>query len=131
VRRHYEDIRRAGGEVVAVFLARPETLKAQLDREPLPFAAVADPDLSAYRAMGLVRMSIFGFASPRVVYGYAKRALEGYGLVKPNPEEDVYQLGGDFVLDRNGEIVYAHRSRDPTDRPPIEDLLRAVRTAAR
>jgi hypothetical protein len=45
---------------------------------------------------------------------------------KPNPEEDLLQLGGDFILNRSREIVFAYRSADPTDRPPIADLLAAI-----
>jgi hypothetical protein len=40
--------------------------------------------------------------------------------------EDVLQLGGDFILDREGRLAYAYRSADPTDRPAVEVLLRAV-----
>jgi hypothetical protein len=38
------------------------------------------------------------------------------------------QLGGDFVLDGRGRVAYAYRSVEPTDRPPVEDLVRAVRS---
>ena len=35
----------------------------------------------------------------------------------------------DFVLDSDGRLVFAHRSAEPTDRPTVERLLRAVREA--
>ena len=41
-------------------------------------------------------------------------------------KDDYYQAGGDFLVDRKGNILFAHRSQDPADRPPIEKLLEAI-----
>jgi hypothetical protein len=38
-------------------------------------------------------------------------------------------LGGDFVVGRDGRVAYAFRSTDPDDRPPVDDLIAAVRRA--
>ena len=36
---------------------------------------------------------------------------------------DSAQLGGDFIVDADGIVRLAYRSRDPTDRPLVEQLL--------
>jgi len=36
---------------------------------------------------------------------------------------DSAQLGGDFIVDKNGIVRLAYRSHDPTDRPSVDDLL--------
>jgi hypothetical protein len=36
---------------------------------------------------------------------------------------DSSQLGGDIIVDREGIIRMAYRSHDPTDRPPVSDIL--------
>jgi len=41
---------------------------------------------------------------------------------------DSAQLGGDFVVDREGVIRLAYRSHDPTDRPAVEEILRLLNT---
>ncbi len=46
------------------------------------------------------------------------------------PRTDITQLGGDFVLDNAGRIVFAHRSREPADRPSPSAIVDAVRAAA-
>ena len=33
------------------------------------------------------------------------------------------QLGGDCIIDRDGIVRFAYRSRDPADRPPMEQLM--------
>ncbi len=43
------------------------------------------------------------------------------------PSQDTLQLGGDFVVDRAGVLVYASRSTRPDDRPPVDNLIAAVR----
>jgi hypothetical protein len=41
-------------------------------------------------------------------------------------KDDYYQAGGDFLIDHEGNILFAHRSQNPADRPPIEKLLEAI-----
>lgn len=48
------------------------------------------------------------------------KRLQSYG------RDDYYQAGGDFLLDRRGHILFAHRSREPSDRPAVSKLLEAV-----
>jgi hypothetical protein len=40
--------------------------------------------------------------------------------------DDIYQAGGDFLLDRDGNILFAHRSQDPSDRPSASRLLEVI-----
>jgi hypothetical protein len=37
--------------------------------------------------------------------------------------DDTSQLGGDFIVDRNGILRLVHPSHDPTDRPSVEKLI--------
>ncbi len=85
-----------------------------------------DPERRAYRAFGLER-SVLRAWSPRTLWTYALYLLRGRRL--KGILGDPHQLGGDFVLGAEGRMVFAHRSHDPTDRPPVEALLDAVRRA--
>ena len=40
--------------------------------------------------------------------------------------DDIYQSGGDFLIDREGNILFAQRSQDPSDRPSAARLLQIV-----
>ena len=48
------------------------------------------------------------------------KKLQDYG------KDDYYQAGGDFLLNRDGTVLSAHRSHDPADRPPVSRLLEEV-----
>jgi hypothetical protein len=113
VQRHHGEVLALGAEVLV----------------PLPFPAAADPSRQAYRAFGLERTSWRALLRPGILLGYLGLMLRGWRPRKPYPGEDVLQLGGDFVLDSEGRLLYAYRSADPTDRPAAADLLRALRTA--
>ena len=66
---------------------------------------------------------------PRVLLGYLKLIWRGTRPEKPEPGEDLFQLGGDFVLDEAGRLVFAYPSKTSTDRPSVTVLLDAVRKA--
>ncbi len=128
MRERYEEVRRLGGEVLAVSFARPERVAAYVARYPLPFPVLADPEYEAYRAFGLGRTSWGSMLSPRVLLRYLALMFRGWLPAKPAGRDDLLQLGGDFVLDDQRRLVYAYRSATATDRPPAEELVRAVRS---
>ena len=41
-------------------------------------------------------------------------------------KDDYYQAGGDFLVNREGHVLFAHRSRDPADRPALEKLFKMI-----
>jgi hypothetical protein len=42
------------------------------------------------------------------------------------PTEDTLQLGGDFVIGRDGTLVYGFWGEGPDDRPTVDQLFDAV-----
>lgn len=130
MRQRYEEIRRLGAEVLVVTQARPELLAAFLRDQPQPFLVVADPTRTVYRAYGLERTTWKTVLRLRVVLRYLRLIFRGWAPRRAYQGEDVLQLGGDFVLDREGRLVYSFRSADPTDRPPFAELLQAVRSVS-
>lgn len=115
----------AGARIVAISFVKPVRLQQYLANRPWGFRVLADPDRVAYRAFGLSSATWIQMLRPRVLASYFRLLLKGR---RPSsPQEDVHQLGGDFVLDRSGRVVYEYRSRDPADRPSVDELLDAVR----
>jgi hypothetical protein len=62
-----------------------------------------------------------GFSSVRA---YGRLLTLGRRLERPT--DDTLQLGGDFVIDREGRLSYTYKSRAPDDRPSVAELLEAV-----
>ena len=86
---------------------------------------LADPKRVAYQAFALERLSWFHVFSPRTLNLYFKLLREGKKLQNYG-KEDYYQAGGDFLIDPHGNVLFAHRSEDPSDRPPAAKLLQEI-----
>ena len=116
---------RRGVAIVVVSFAEPGKLSPYIEYHHWPFTILADPERKAYAAFALNRLSWWRVFSPAMFKLYLK--LMGKGLQRRDyGNEDVYQSGGDFVLDREGNILFAHRSEDPGDRPQVGKLLMAI-----
>lgn len=85
---------------------------------------VSDPELVAYHAYGLGRHSMLKAYGPKIVWQYLHFIAQGKPLRMPNG--DTLQKGGDFVVNRQGQITLSHIGRDQSDRPKIADVLAAL-----
>lgn len=130
MRNRLADIEALGAAVLIVVQAAPAVLAGFLREGAWPFAIVSDPSLAAYRAFGLGKTTWADILRPRSIGRYLRLILRGQRPRRLHEGEDVLQLGGDFVLDRAGRLTYAHRSIEPTDRPPVDELLSALRAAS-
>lgn len=116
---------RRGVAVAVVSFAEPAKLVPYQEHHQWPFTILADPQRVAYRQFALKRLSWFRVFSPATLRLYWKLLREGmkredYG------RDDIYQSGGDFLLDRDGNILFAHRSQNPSDRPSASHLLQVI-----
>lgn len=114
-----------GDAVVAlVTFTRPRNLRGYRSRFGLPYAVLADETRATYRDYGLGRGHWWRVWGPATVRAYGRLMRQGARFQAP--KEDTLQLGGDFVVGRDGRLVYAYRSKAPDDRPPVDDLVAAV-----
>ena len=82
---------------------------------------VTDPSLAAFRAAGLRRPRVHGLRAVRealreLAAGYAPGRVVGDGR----------QLGGAFLIDGEGRIIYQHRGRSPGDLADSSDIVHAA-----
>lgn len=131
--RYAEAFAARGCSVAVVSQSPAAELARYRPRQRWRVPIYGDPQRQLYRALGLERTAWYIFLWPPVVLGYLWGMLRGYRPRLPRPGEDVLQLGGDFILDRQLRLRYAYRSATPTDRPTPAELLRGLEglTAAR
>jgi len=120
----------ADASVVFVTFDDPEPVRrGLLAGLEVPYPVLVDRERVVYRAWGLRRSSLAGiWLDPRLWARYAALIVRGERLRRLG--SDTLQLGGDFVLDRAGKVVYA-RPQQRDDRPPVGELLRMLRSASR
>ena len=116
---------RRGVSVVIISFAEPGRLVPYQEQHRWPFTILADPRREVYRAFELKRFSWFRVFSPPVLKSYFKLWRRGL-TQEPYRGEDIYQSGGDFLLDSSGNVFYAYRSQSPADRPAPEKLLEEI-----
>ncbi|MGH9156285.1 MAG: AhpC/TSA family protein [Acidimicrobiales bacterium] len=117
----------ADAVVVVVAFSTPDFVAAYQRERLAPLVVLVDGDRVAYGAYGLRRGSVWTVWGPKVWWAYLRLIRKGRRFQRPTG--DTLQLGGDFVVGRDGRLVYAFRSADPADRPAVDDLIAAVRHA--
>ena len=120
-----DEFDRRGVGIVVISFAEPERLAPYQEYHHWPFVILADPKRIAYQAFALKPLSLLRVFSPSTLRLYIKLLREGK-KIRSYGRDDYYQAGGDFLIDRQGKILFAHRSQNPADRPPIEKLLEAI-----
>jgi hypothetical protein len=76
----------------------------------------------------MLRESVWNVWGPASWWGYIRLLLRGRKLRLPT--DDVYQMGGDVLIDPEGIVRLHYVSRSPLDRPPIDALLAVARETA-
>lgn len=89
------------------------------------FTVLLDCNRTVYKDYQLERSRLRSY-HPRVVWIYIKRWFQR-GEFYDSHGDDTSQLGGDFIVDKNGIRRLIHTSHDPADRPPVDDLLKVLR----
>ena len=89
------------------------------------FVCLADPERAAYDAFGLTRRGDLGDVMGPKILGAGIRALR-YGVGLPGKGQDIRQLGGAFVIDRDGALRLAQRAATSADRATVDSLLAAL-----
>lgn len=88
---------------------------------PIPpgFLFLLDEGSATYSAYGLVRGSLLQIYSAKTLLWYAMNDP----LMKNGLHGDTRQLGGDFIVRKDGALVFEHRSREPVDRPSVDLMI--------
>ena len=122
LRQHAAEIVSLNAQVVVISFGTALGAQVWPKETGAPFTFLLDPDRAAYRAYGLEH-SVARAWGLKVWGRYAQLMLAGRKWRGTLREGDSGQLGGDFIVDRDGVIRLAYRSHDPTDRLPIRQLL--------
>jgi peroxiredoxin len=114
-----EDVR-----TVAVMPGTTELLAAVSEHLGLTIPVLSDPDWTLHRRYGMkrgTRREIFLSIATWKAYA---RLFRSWNLRRPS--EDVFQLGGAAIVDRNGQIAWVHRGASPADYADPAQLVAAV-----
>ncbi len=90
-----------------------------------PFTVLLDRERTVYKAYELER-SFWRSRNLKTRWLYLTTWLSGKEMHSSHGD-DTSQLGGDFIVDKNGILQLIYPSIDPTDRPDVDDLLSVIK----
>ncbi|KAE8290233.1 hypothetical protein D5F01_LYC11953 [Larimichthys crocea] len=113
-------------EVVVVSFGCQEGASHWLQDTDCQYDMLLDPDRKIYAAFGL-GASLKKVLNFRNMLLYAEYVADNMEFPRglPSIQDDMFQLGGDFVLDEHGRVLFSHCCQSPIDRPSVEDILSA------
>lgn len=118
--QHLEELHALDTSVLVISFGTFRGAQRWMEETCTPFKLLLDPDRVVYRMYGLER-SLRRSWGLKTIWRYIR--LLAAGRRWRGIQGDSAQLGGDFIIDKNGVIHLAHRSHDPTDRPDTALLL--------
>lgn len=125
MRAHTREIEELGLAVLVVTFESRRRAEAYVRETDLPWPLLVDPSRAAYRAYRMRRGSRWEIWSPASWGAYFDLLRKGRRLRRPTG--DIYQLGGDVLIDPRGRVALHRVEQGPADRPPVSDLLAVVR----
>lgn len=84
-----------------------------------------DQDLQLYKYIGIRRLLSVAW-DLKVFLGYADAVMGGRVDRLAWPGDDVSVIGGDFICDSTGKLVYVYKSKEQYDRPDVGSLLECL-----
>lgn len=129
------ELKSAGAMIGGICQAEPERAAQVAARRGYSFPVLCDPDRRAYRMYGVLEGS-----APQVLHDFAWEAGDaatGDSLIADRQGteramvDNPWQLPAEFVIQRGGTMVHAHRYQYCEDFPPPTVLIGAIRTALR
>jgi hypothetical protein len=117
-------------DVVLVTFTDPTNLVGYQTKHQFPFPVLTDPTRAVYQAYGFPRGSVWRVYGWKVVRKYLEIFRESGFRRLDRATEDTLQLGGDVVIDAQGNLAWGFWGDGPDDRPSVDDLVAAVRSAS-
>jgi len=126
VQKHLKEFETLKTKIKAISFAEPPVLKDYKKHFEWKLDLYADPQRKLYHLFGLKRLGVLNIFHPKSILKYTTYFLQGKKIQKAT--QDIYQMGGDFILNAEGRLTYAFRSHRPDDRPSVNELLKALST---
>ncbi len=90
----------------------------------LSWPLLVDDTRETYRNYGMLSASFWDVWGPKTWWAYLKEIVKGKKIIKPGG--DIFQRGGDVLIDPGGTVRLHHVGVGPGDRPTVGALLNRI-----
>lgn len=124
MRQHGEEAERLGLGIVVVTFETQERGREYARAVGLRWPLLIDRRRALYEAYGMGRGRRASIWGPATWWAYAR--LIGRGRRLRRSTDDIYQLGGDVLVDPAGGVALHHVGKGPADRPAVRALFAVI-----
>jgi peroxiredoxin len=124
LRDHENEFTRRNVKIAVVTFEDGFLARSYVAETSLTWPLLVDDTRETYRNYGMLSASFWDVWGPKTWWVYLKQIMKGERLRKS--EGDIYQRGGDVLIDPNGIVSLHHVCTGPADRPAIGTILNKV-----
>jgi hypothetical protein len=124
LRDHENEFTKRNVKIAVVTFENDFFARGYVVETSLTWPLLVDATRETYRNYGMFSASFWDIWGPKTWWIYLKLVMEGGKLRKS--EGDIYQRGGDVLIDPNGIVSLHLVGVGPADRPAIETILNKI-----
>jgi hypothetical protein len=124
LRERETEFEQLGLKTVVVTFAHDFLARSYVEDTGLTWPLLIDSDRQVYRSYDMLTASFWDIWGPKTWLVYGRELLKGRKLEKS--EDDIYQRGGDVLIDPGGIIRLHHVGSGPADRPTVDLILNII-----
>lgn len=112
---------RRNAKIVVVTFEEASLARRYVEETRLPWPLLLDENRGMYRNYGMFSASFWDVWGPKTWWVYIEQLMKGQRLKKS--AGDIFQRGGDVLIDPAGMVRFHHVGRGPADRPAAGTIL--------
>jgi peroxiredoxin len=130
IKENYQKFTAKNAQVVVVLQSPPETIKADLAGDEVPYEIISDPAQRFYKRFSIEAADTKEGLRPPAsdTAGLAKiqakmENVKASGFVHGKYEGDEFQLPAFFIVDSAGKVLYTHYGTHIADMPTVDEAV--------
>ena len=124
MREQEDELRRGNVSIAVVTFENDFFARQYVEETGLTWPLLIDSDREVYRSYGMLAASFWDVWGPKSWLVYLKALAKGATLHKS--AGDIYQRGGDLLIDPDGIVRLHHVGTGPADRPSVAEILHRI-----
>ena len=124
MREQEDEFNRRNVSIAVVTFENDFFARQYVEETRLTWPLLIDAGRDVYRGYGMLAASFWDVWGPKSWWVYLRALSKGETLHKS--EGDIYQRGGDVLIDPAGIVRLHHVGSGPADRPAVESILRTI-----
>jgi peroxiredoxin len=124
LRDHAAEFDRRHVKILVVTFESGYFARSYIEETSLPWPLLIDDKRETYKNYMFISASFWNIWGPKTWWVYLKEILKGEKFRKS--EGDIFQRGGDVLIDPKGLVRLHHIGKGPADRPTVEMILKKI-----